>query len=83
MASSTQQLIDIVRANRDSGRGGVTSVCTAHPIAIEAALNPEKTEYLFFVADGTGGHVFAETLAEHNKNVEKWRAIEAQQGSGN
>lgn len=51
--------------------------------AIEAALNPEKTEYLFFVADGTGGHVFAETLAEHNKNVEKWRAIEAQQDSGN
>ena len=51
--------------------------------AIEAALNPEKTEYLFFVADGTGGHVFAETLAEHNKNVEKWRAIEAEQGSGN
>ncbi len=49
--------------------------------AIEAALNPEKTEYLFFVADGTGGHVFAETLAEHNKNVEKWRAIEAEQGN--
>ena len=51
--------------------------------AIEAALNPEKTEYLFFVADGTGGHVFAVTLTEHNKNVEKWRAIEAEQGSGN
>lgn len=51
--------------------------------AIEAALNPAKSEYLFFVADGTGGHVFAETLAEHNKNVEKWRAIEAEQGSGN
>lgn len=49
--------------------------------AIEAALNPDKTEYLFFVADGTGGHVFAETLAEHNKNVEKWRAIEAEQGN--
>jgi UPF0755 protein len=51
--------------------------------AIEAALNPEKTEYLFFVADGTGGHVFAETLAEHNENVAKWRAIEAEQDSGN
>lgn len=49
--------------------------------AIEAALNPEKTEYLFFVADGTGGHVFAATLAEHNQNVAKWRKIEAQ-GSG-
>lgn len=53
--------------------------------AIEAALHPEKTAYLFFVADGTGGHVFAETLAEHNKNVEKWRKIEADQqgGTGN
>ncbi len=47
--------------------------------SIAAALNPEKTEYLFFVADGSGGHVFAETLAEHNDNVAKWRAIEAQQ----
>ena len=48
--------------------------------AIEAALHPETTSYLFFVADGTGGHVFAETLAEHNKNVEKWRKIQADQG---
>ena len=50
--------------------------------AIEAALNPESTEYLFFVADGTGGHAFAETLEEHNENVVKWRAIEAEQGNG-
>lgn len=46
--------------------------------SIEATLNPEATGYLFFVADGTGGHAFAETLAEHNENVAKWRAIEAQ-----
>ncbi|MFN6952687.1 MAG: endolytic transglycosylase MltG [Albidovulum sp.] len=46
--------------------------------SIAAALAPETTEYLFFVADGTGGHVFAKTLAEHNDNVAKWRAIEAQ-----
>ncbi|MEZ5779869.1 MAG: endolytic transglycosylase MltG [Paracoccaceae bacterium] len=51
--------------------------------SIAAALNPESTDYLFFVADGTGGHAFAETLAEHNDNVAKWRAIEAEQGSGN
>lgn len=50
--------------------------------AIEAALHPEDTKYLFFVADGSGGHAFAETLAAHNENVKKWRAIEAQQGTG-
>jgi UPF0755 protein len=48
--------------------------------SIEAALNPERTNFLFFVADGTGGHAFASTLAEHNLNVEKWRAIESSQG---
>jgi len=50
--------------------------------AIEAAVHPDVTKDLFFVADGTGGHVFAETLDEHNRNVAKWRAIEAQQGGG-
>lgn len=45
--------------------------------AIEAALNPDDTPYIFFVADGTGGHAFAETLDEHNKNVAAWRKIEA------
>ncbi len=48
--------------------------------SIAAALNPEKTDYLFFVADGSGGHAFAATLAEHNENVKKWRAIEAEAG---
>ncbi|MGL5838130.1 MAG: endolytic transglycosylase MltG [Sphingorhabdus sp.] len=48
--------------------------------AIEAVLNPEKTKALFFVADGSGGHVFAETLAEHNANVEKWYAIRRERG---
>ncbi len=45
--------------------------------AIEATLHPAKTDYLYFVADGSGGHAFAATLAEHNANVAKWRAIEA------
>lgn len=49
--------------------------------AIKAAMNPDTTDYLFFVADGTGGHAFAETLDQHNKNVARWRAIEAAQGA--
>lgn len=50
--------------------------------AIEAALNPDSTEYIFFVADGTGGHAFAKTLAEHNENVAKWRKIESERSGG-
>lgn len=47
--------------------------------SIEAVLNPEKHNYLYFVADGTGGHVFARTLREHNNNVRKWRKIRKSQ----
>ncbi len=46
--------------------------------ALEAAANPAQTNDLFFVADGTGGHAFAETIEEHNRNVAKWREIERQ-----
>jgi UPF0755 protein len=46
--------------------------------AIRAVLNPPDTQELFFVADGTGGHVFAETFAEHLRNVARWRQVEAQ-----
>jgi UPF0755 protein len=49
--------------------------------AIEAALNPDTTDYLFFVADGTGGHAFAETLEKHNENVARWRQIEKEQAA--
>jgi UPF0755 protein len=42
--------------------------------ALEAVLNPDKTPYLYFVANGTGGHAFASTLDEHNANVKQWRA---------
>ena len=45
--------------------------------ALEAVANPSQTEDLFFVADGTGGHVFAATLDEHNENVARWRKVEA------
>ncbi len=43
--------------------------------ALEAVLNPEEHSYLYFVANGTGGHVFARTLKEHNRNVANWRKI--------
>ncbi|MET4133516.1 UPF0755 protein [Porphyrobacter sp. MBR-155] len=48
--------------------------------SIAAVLNPEKTSALFMVADGTGGHWFADTLAEHNANVAKWYAIRRERG---
>ncbi|MFZ5791759.1 MAG: endolytic transglycosylase MltG [Pseudomonadota bacterium] len=47
--------------------------------AIEAVLHPAESDDLYFVADGNGGHVFAKTLAEHNKNVAVWRKLQAQQ----
>jgi len=48
--------------------------------AIAAVLNPQKTSALYFVADGNGGHVFADTLQEHNANVAKWYALRRQRG---
>jgi UPF0755 protein len=53
-----------------------TAISNPGKIAIEAALNPLETDFLYFVADGSGGHVFAKTLKEHNINVSKWRKIE-------
>lgn len=44
--------------------------------ALEAVINPARTKDLFFVADGSGGHAFAETFADHQANVRKWRQIE-------
>ncbi len=46
--------------------------------SIRAVLNPPESDALFFVADGTGGHVFARTNAEHERNVARWRQIERQ-----
>ncbi|MFZ5608692.1 MAG: endolytic transglycosylase MltG [Pseudomonadota bacterium] len=46
--------------------------------SLEAVLQPEKTSALYFVADGSGGHVFADSLDEHNRNVQRWRRIEAE-----
>jgi UPF0755 protein len=53
-----------------------TPICNPGRAAIAAVLNFADTKDLYFVADGTGGHVFAETLKDHNSNVARWRAHE-------
>ncbi|MBA3070020.1 MAG: endolytic transglycosylase MltG [Hyphomonas sp.] len=53
-----------------------TPICNPGADAIRAVLNPPATEYIFFVADGKGGHLFAKTNAEHERNVAAYRAYE-------
>jgi UPF0755 protein len=48
--------------------------------ALEAVVHPAKSEDLYFVADGSGGHVFARTIEEHNRNVARWRQVQRRSG---
>jgi UPF0755 protein len=79
----------ILRSELNSNNGYNTYAMAGLPLgpianpgkaSIAAVLNPAKTEALYFVADGTGGHIFANSLAEHNANVRKWYALRRARG---
>ena len=74
--------IDAVNDYNTYSMAGLPRGPIANPgkASIAAVLDPEPTRYLYFVADGSGGHIFAETLAEHNRNVTNWRALRRARG---
>ncbi len=57
-----------------------TPIANPGRAALAAVLDPPKTDYLFFVADGSGGHAFAATYEAHSRNVDSWRAYRARTG---
>ena len=79
----------ILRSELQAKNGYNTYASTGLPVgpianpgraSIDAVLDPAPSQALYFVADGTGGHVFADTLAQHNANVQKWYAIRRARG---
>jgi UPF0755 protein len=77
-----QSEIDAVNDYNTYSMTGLPRGPIANPgrASIAAVLDPAPTRYLYFVADGKGGHVFGETLADHNRNVTNWRAIRRERG---
>jgi UPF0755 protein len=76
--SITRADLDQKTAHNTYQIGGLppTPICNPGRSAIEASLNPPATTDLYFVADGTGGHTFSDTLKEHNAAVNVWRKVE-------
>ncbi|MBX3595088.1 endolytic transglycosylase MltG [Sphingomonas sp.] len=79
----------ILRSELQADNGYNTYAMTGLPLgpianpgraSIDAVLDPAESQALYFVADGTGGHVFADTLEQHNANVQKWYAIRRSRG---
>jgi len=79
----------ILRSELEANNGYNTYAMTGLPkgpianpgrASIDAVLNPAESQALYFVADGTGGHAFADTLEQHNANVQKWYAIRRARG---
>jgi UPF0755 protein len=59
-----------------------TPIANPGEASLEAVLHPARTDDLYFVADGTGGHAFSANWEEHQRNVARWRAIEASRKPG-
>ena len=74
--------LDAVNGYNTYAKAGLPQGPIANPsrASIAAVLAPASTKALYFVADGSGGHVFADTLAQHNANVAKWYALRRQRG---